>query len=177
MSIKKILNTPNKLLETPCTKAGEINEESMTIVNDLVDTLLNATNPEGAGLAAPQIGVLKRIFVARDFYEDPTNTNKLLSKTYVFINPKIISKSKNTQTILEGCLSIPDTYGYVKRPKKIKIKATNEEGKKIRMTISGYLAQVFQHEMDHIDGILFTSKISGKMYTEKETLNLDAHKY
>ena len=76
----------------------------------------------------------------------------------VFINPKIISSSKDVALGWEGCLSIPDEYGKVQRPKKVKIKALNEEGEEVRINASGFFARVIQHEIDHLDGILFIDK-------------------
>ncbi len=168
MAVVPIITTPNKTLETPAEKVGEINEETKNIIQDLKDTLLNARNPEGAGLAAPQIGISKRICIARRFYPNPENPEETLSKEYVLVNPKIISFSKETEFGIEGCLSIPDLYANVERAKKIKIKALDENGETIRQTVSGFLARVIQHEIDHLDGILFTSRMVGDTYTEAE---------
>ena len=161
-----ILTVPNKTLEKTAEKVREFNEETKKIIQDMLDTLRDAKDPEGAGLAAPQIGVMERIIIARRFYPNPENSEDTLTKEYVFVNPKIISSSKETGLGMEGCLSIPDIYGMVERPKKVKIKALDENGEPIRKTVTGFFGRVVQHEIDHLDGILFTSKVVGKTYTE-----------
>lgn len=173
MSVQQIITTPNKILETPCEKV-KFDESTKQLIEDMMDTILNAKNPEGAGLAAPQIGILKRVIIARDFFVHPENPEEVLSKEYVFVNPKIISKSKETDIDYEGCLSIPNTYAKVERAKKIKVKALNENGEKIRLNASGFLARVIQHEVDHLDGVLFTSKMVGEPITEEQ---LDSMEY
>jgi peptide deformylase len=170
MSIVPIITVPDDRLTKKCKKVKKADDETKQIAQNLVDTVRGAKNPEGAGLAAPQIGILKRICVARRFFPnpDPTSEQKTLSKEQVLINPKIVSKSREKVIGWEGCLSIPDIYGQVKRHKKIKIKALDENGKEIRETITGFYARVVQHEIDHLDGILFTTKVVGDTLNEAE---------
>lgn len=168
MAIKDILKVPNDLLETPCEKVGAFDDDLKKLAEDLVETLLAAKNPEGAGLAAPQIGVLKRVIAVRRFFNDPENPEESVSKEYVLVNPKIISESKEKDTRYEACLSIPDSYGQVERPKKIKVKAYDVKGNVIRMSESGFLGRTIQHEIDHLDGILFTTKTNGPILTNDE---------
>jgi len=170
VAIKPIIQVPNPLLTTPCAKAGKVDDKTRQIVKDLLDTLLAAKNPEGAGLAAPQIGILKRVCIVREFFPDPANLNpnNSLSREHVLINPKIITASNTTETHWEGCLSIPDTYGRVERAAKIKIMAQNDAGERITLRAGGFFAAIIQHEIDHLDGVLFTSKTIGKTMTERE---------
>jgi peptide deformylase len=98
----------------------------------------------------------------------------VITKDYVLVNPKLISASEDMDIHYEGCLSIPDTYGQVKRHKKIKVSALDENGNEIKINTSGFFARVIQHEMDHLDGILFTSKMIGKVLTEQELDNLNS---
>ena len=171
MSVVPIVTVPNEILEKPTKKVGAsevVGKEIQQLAQNLIDTVLAAKNPIGAGLAAPQIGIGKRVCVVRRFFQNPENPDEDLSKEYVLINPKIISSSDETTLGMEGCLSIPDTYGNVARAKKIKVKALNEKGEPVRMSESGFLARVIQHEIDHLDGILFTTKVTGKTYTEAE---------
>ena len=169
MAVVPILTTPNDILHKPAEKIREFDAETKKLITDLLDTLRDAKDPEGAGLAAPQIGVLKRALIARRFYRDPDNPEIELSKEYVFVNPKIISSSEELVSGMEACLSIPDTYGLVERPKKIKVKALDEHGEVVRKTLTGFMARIVQHEIDHLDGILFTDKlVDGKTYTEQE---------
>ena len=168
MAVVPIMTVPDKVLTTKCKKVKEVDSETKKIVQDLLDTLLSAKDPEGAGLAAPQIGITKRICIARNFYLDPANPEKELSQEIVLINPRIISKSKDKITDWEACLSIPEIFGKVERSKKVKIRALNENGEDIKINATGFLARITQHEIDHLVGILFTSKVVGKTITEEE---------
>lgn len=173
MPIRPIVTIPNDILTTETKKVIDINSEIEEVVKDLKDTLLSAKEPEGAGLAATQIGSTKRICVVRKFYPNPENPEETISKEYVLVNPKIISTSKDTDTRYEGCLSVPDTYGKVERFKKIKVKALDEKGEPVRITATGFFGRTIQHEIDHLDGILFTSKVEGKTLTEHELDSLE----
>ena len=106
----------------------------------------------GIGLSANQIGLPYRIFVA----QVPDKNGKI--KFYAIFNPEIIQISKETDIMEEGCLSIPDKFGYVERPSKLTISGYNMQGKKIKIKAWGLLARVFQHEIDHLDGKLFIDK-------------------
>jgi peptide deformylase len=157
------------VLITPTEDVKVIDDKVRQVVKDLMDTTLNAKNPEAAGLAAPQIGSNKRICVVRKFTRVG---QEHVIKNFVLINPKVLSKSETTDIKWEACLSVPDIYGRVKRSKRIKIKALDENGKELKLKAEGYFARVIQHEMDHLDGILFIKKSIGQIMTEKE---FDAH--
>lgn len=173
MAIKTIVTIPNEVLVQKCVKAktlksGELDEQTKSLITDLKETLANAKNPEGAGLAAPQIGVLKRVCIARKFMKDPGSPKRALIEDVVLVNPKVITFSKGKDIDWEGCLSIPNTYGKVERSRKIKVRFTNENGTEVQTTATGFFARVIQHEIDHLDGILFTTKTVGKTLTEQE---------
>jgi peptide deformylase len=168
MAVVPILQAPHKTLLKKSEKVKQIDNEIKEIIQNLNDTLLAAKNPEGAGLSAPQIGVLKRICIVRHFYTDPVDPKRSLSQEIVLINPKIISSSPELDIDWEACLSIPDTYGQVERFKKVKVKGLDIDGDEIRLNASGYLARVVQHEIDHLDGILFTTKVIGKTLSEAD---------
>ncbi|MGC8651039.1 MAG: peptide deformylase [Minisyncoccia bacterium] len=112
---------------------------------------------DGIGLAAPQVGISLRIIVCE--VED---------KFYALINPEIIKTSKKTVTMTEGCLSLPNIYGDVERPERIIVKAINQEGEKIKFKAFGLLSRVIQHEVDHLDGILFIDKAKNIIKTTEE---------
>jgi len=166
MAVKEILKYPNPILSTPCAKA-EFSEVTKQLVQDLKDTL-DTAKPIGAGLAAPQIGISKQVFIARKFLKDPNSPENELHEDLAFINPKIISFSQQKEIDWEGCLSIPNTYGKVERAKKIKIKAQNEKGERIQMTATELFARIIQHEMDHLNGVLFTGKVMGELVSDKD---------
>jgi peptide deformylase len=126
------------------------------------ETLLATSDPKGVGLAAPQVAVLKRFFLTK-----PTDKAKI--KT--FINPEIIENIENRQEskskLLEGCLSIPNVWGKVSRAKQVTLMYQNEKGKIFQKTFKGFMATIIQHEVDHLNGILFTKHVleqSNKLY-------------
>lgn len=168
MAIKPIITAPNTILTSKAEKVQTVDGKTKQIVQDLIDTLNSSKHPQGAGLAAPQIGLSKQICIVRRFISNPNNPEEALTKDYVLINPKLMSESKETSIGWEGCLSIPDTYGKVQRAKKVKVKALNENGEEVKYNATGFFARVMQHEMDHLQGILFTTKVIGKTMTEEE---------
>ncbi len=119
-----------------------------------------AENEEAVAVAAPQIGKSLRIFVVSEYVFSPENKEKKKNDYgyLVFINPKILKKSREQKVLTEGCLSTANIYGTIKRSEKIKVEAYDENGKKFIKSGSGLFAQVIQHEMDHLEGVLFTDK-------------------
>lgn len=174
MAVVKIVQAPDPVLNTKCEEITDFNEETKALAQDLLDTVLEAKDPEGAGLAAPQIGVSKRMCVVRRFLERKDDESASESKNYVLINPVITKFSKEKRLGWEGCLSIPHTWGQVERADKIKVEAFDENGERVRINTSGFFARVIQHEVDHLDGILFTDKnrLVGKAYNDDEFDNL-----
>jgi peptide deformylase len=168
MAVVPIITIPDKRLLTKNEKVTEFDPKTKKIVQDLLDTLRSASSPEGAGIAAPQIGVLKRIVIVRNFIQNPDGSEKPIIQEFVLINPRIFGESKETFVDWEGCLSVPNTYGRVARNKKIKVKAQDRNGTPIRLTAVGPFAAVIQHETDHLNGILFTTKVIEKTVNEKE---------
>lgn len=172
MSIKNILEAPNKILSEKSIKVTDVNsKETLEIIRDLIETAVNQKEPEAAGLAAPQIGFNKRIILVRDFKVLP-NSDKLLIENKIMINPRIISESKVSDTDWESCLSIPGMYGQVKRPDGIKVTYLDENGNEHKIKARNFFARVIQHEVDHLDGVLFTEKMTGNLITEAEYNNL-----
>lgn len=163
--MKKIIQIGDERLRKisdPISKEELDSKEFKDMLKDLSDAL--NTQDDGVGISAPQIGVNKRVFVVSEkiFDEDYMKKGKeIKTKNYghiYFINPKITKISKKTETMEEGCLSIRGIYGLVKRPKNATIEAINEKGEKITRGAGGLLARIFQHEIDHLDGILFIDR-------------------
>jgi len=146
MAILKIKKYPDPILRKKCQEVKEVTEEIKNLGWDMVETM---EKNEGIGLAAPQVSELKRIIVVR--------TEK---GPQVFINPKIIKKSRETIIDEEGCLSFPGLWLRIKRAKRVEIEALNENGEKISLKAEGLPARVLQHEIDHLDGILFIDRLS-----------------
>lgn len=142
----KIRKIGDPVLRSKANKVNEINEDTKELVNKMIDTMYEA---EGIGLAAPQVGILQAIIIV-----------DLGNKLYKVINPEIIHKEGKT-ILEEGCLSIPEENGQVIRAKKIKLKGLNLEGKEIIIEAEDLLARAFQHEIDHLEGILFVDKKLG----------------
>ena len=136
----------NKILRAKSQKVADFRDPKIQkLIIDMKETL--SSIKEGVGLAAPQIGKNIRIFIL----------SPELSEQTVFINP-LIRKSFRKTLVTEGCLSLPKIYGKIKRSKTAKITALNETGKKFQLKADSLLAQAFQHEVDHLDGILFIDK-------------------
>lgn len=143
MSTLRILIYPDPVL---CKKCVEVSDPSSPFIQRLILNMQETLKKsKGIGLAASQIGVNQKVIVAR-----------LWKDEYVFINPHITSQSREKEVSEEGCLSLPGIYLNIKRSKKIRVKAINQEGKKIKIKAKGLLARVLQHEIDHLDGILIT---------------------
>ncbi|AVQ39818.1 MULTISPECIES: peptide deformylase [Clostridium] len=146
MALRQIRIFDDEILRKKSKVVEVVDDKIRQILNDMADTMYNTEN--GGGLAAPQVGILKRLVVI--------DMGQGLIK---LVNPKIINK-EGTQEVIEGCLSIPNTWGKLKRPKKVTIQALNEYGKKIILTGTGDLAKCFCHEIDHLEGILFTDLVT-----------------
>ncbi len=167
MAVKRIIEAPNEILSTKTSKIKYEDVDTKNIVQDLLETTISQKDPEAAGLAAPQIGYSKRACIVREFQEIP-DSEKYTIINHVMINPKIISTSKEMDLDFESCLSIPNMYGKVLRHKSIKVVYTDENGKEHKIRAKDFFARVIQHEVDHLDGILFTEKILGNLITEEE---------
>jgi peptide deformylase len=148
--IREIVKYPDPILQRPTEKVTEFNDELRTLADDMFESMYKAI---GIGLAAPQIGVGKRITVI-----DLSNQKNPKEKI-VLVNPEIIHK-EGKQVEEEGCLSLPDIRDKVSRAMKVKVKAQDLEGKWFEMEGTELLARAFQHEIDHLDGILFPWRLS-----------------
>ena len=156
MAILKIKKYPDPVLRKKCEEVKEITKEIEVFCRNMVETM---TESEGIGLAAPQVGELKRVIVVHPI-RDRSPEARAETNPQAFINPKIIRKSKEAEIDEEGCLSFPGLFLKIKRAKKVVVEALTQEGKKIQIKAEGLPARVFQHEINHLDGILFIDKIS-----------------
>ncbi|WP_339181418.1 peptide deformylase [Bacillus sp. FSL R5-0560] len=159
MAVKKVVTHPAEVLETPAETVTVFDKKLKKLLDDMYDTMLEM---DGVGLAAPQIGTLKRAAVV-DIGEESGRID--------LVNPEILDQS-GEQTGVEGCLSFPGIYGEVTRADYVKVRAYNRQGKPFILEARGFFARAVQHEMDHLDGVLFTSKIS-KYYTEDELADME----
>ncbi|EQB88976.1 peptide deformylase [Clostridium punense] len=146
MALRQIRLYDDEVLRKKSKVVEVVDDRIRQILNDMAETMYNTEN--GGGLAAPQVGILKRLVVM--------DMGQGLIK---LVNPKII-KQEGTQEVIEGCLSIPNKWGKLIRPAKVTVQALNENGDEIILTGAGDLAKCFCHEIDHLDGILFTDFVT-----------------
>jgi peptide deformylase len=151
MSVKKILTEPNKLLRQVSKIVEKVGNEERVLMDDMLDTMYDAT---GIGLAAIQIGIPKRIIVM-DISRDE---NK--KEPRYFVNPIIKNKNEEKAKYEEGCLSVPDQFAEIERPNACEVDYLDYNGKKQLLKADGLLATCIQHEMDHLEGILFIDYLS-----------------
>lgn len=165
MTIRKITTFPEEVLRQEAGPVDVFDEDLAKLIDDMVDTMREAP---GVGLAAPQIGISKRIIVVEfGDEEDETVPNQL----YVMINPEIIKESNEKTPGIEGCLSVPGVVGNVDRSRVVTVRGQNIHGKPIKIRAQGWLARIFQHEVDHINGVLYTDRADDIWKPEHEDLN------
>lgn len=156
MAILPIIETPDARLKTISTPVDGVDDALRAFIKDMFDTMYDAP---GIGLAAIQVGVPKRVLVI-DLQERDEESGAVIREPRVFINPEVIGTSEDLTVYSEGCLSVPDQYADVERPSVIKAKWLDEHGKAHEEVIDGLLAICLQHEMDHLNGILFIDHLS-----------------
>jgi peptide deformylase len=156
----------NPLLRKQCLEVEKITDEIKELVSDMVETM-DANN--GVGLAAIQIGVLKKIFVIREVFEDE-HGEAYLGEVEVFINPRISNPSKKTEILPEGCLSVPGIHMEVVRPVEITVEWLDLEGNKHLKVIKDFKAREILHENDHLNGTLFIDRLSNDQKKEIDHL-------
>lgn len=150
MALREIITVPHPTLRKKARKITDFGPKLQTLVDDMFETMRAAP---GVGLAAPQVDVPIRLLVVEfGDEEDPEVPNKL----YSLINPEIVRHSKETVVGTEGCLSIPNLVGDVERYQAITVQFQDRQGKSTKIKAEGWLARIFQHEIDHLNGVLFT---------------------
>lgn len=148
MALRKIVTDEDPLLRKKSREVGTPNERTKALLDDMIDTLRDA---EGVGLAAPQVGILRRIFIINVGIEEDRD------EFVEFIDPVIVETS-GEQDGAEGCLSVPGKRGNVKRPNKVTVEAADRNGNRFTYTGEGLMARCLCHEYDHLDGILYVDK-------------------
>jgi len=164
----KILTDPNPILRKKSKEVEKIDDKAKKVIEKMTSAL-ETSEIEGLAIAAPQVGESVRIILIQ-VREQKDEEGKIIQKAIpltAYINPIITKYSKDKTILEEGCLSIPYHYGPVERPKKIRFEATTAEGKKIKKNAAGILAKIVQHEVDHLDGILFADRMADKSKLKK----------
>ena len=146
MAVRPIRRFGDRVLRIKAQPVRKIDRTVQTLIDDMIETMREADH--GIGLAAPQVGVSQRLFVA-----------ELDDQVYVFVNPQIVSASPEMETANEACLSLPGYLGAVERHARVTVRGKDRRGKNQTIVAEGWLARCFQHEIDHLDGILYTDRM------------------
>jgi len=156
MTLRTIVTLPDPVLKRRARAVNKFDKDLQTLLDDMVETMREAP---GVGLAAPQIGLSDRIIVI-EYYEreEDEENEEAPKKVWAVINPEIVKTSEETLVGVEGCLSIPGLVGEVERHAEVQVKGLNRHGKPMKVKAKGWLARIFQHEIDHLNGVLFTER-------------------
>lgn len=152
MAVRQIVTVPEKILREKARKVTDFGEGLQTLLDDMVETMRGAP---GVGLAGPQVDVPLRVIVV-EFGDEEDETAP--AKLYTVVNPEIARASPETVMGVEGCLSIPAVVGDVERAERVTVKGQNRQGQPMKVKAQGWLARIFQHEVDHLNGVLFVDR-------------------
>jgi peptide deformylase len=156
MTLRRIVTLPDPVLKRKARPVTKFDKDLKTLLDDMVETMREAP---GVGLAAPQVGLSERIVVIEYFEkEEDEEKEEAPRKVWAVINPEIVKVSEETTMGVEGCLSIPGLVGEVERHASVQVRALNRHGRPMKIKARGWLARIFQHEIDHLNGVLFTER-------------------
>lgn len=157
MTLRPIVSLPDPVLRRKARPVTTFDKKLQTVIDDMIETMRGAP---GVGLAAPQIGLSARLIVV-EYYENAQaeeTEDETKKKVWVMLNPEIVKASAEKVMGVEGCLSVPNLVGEVERHETVQVKGLNRRGQPMRVKATGWLARIFQHEIDHINGIVFTDR-------------------
>ncbi len=161
MPLLPIVNLPDPILRRKAKLVTKFDKELQTLIDNMIETMREAP---GVGLAAPQVNISQQVAVIEyaesedEEEEENEATPAKPKKLYIIINPEIVKVSEEKVMGIEGCLSIPGLHGDVERHEAIQVKALNRHGSPVKLKVDGWMARIFQHEIDHLNGVLFTDK-------------------
>ncbi len=168
MTLRTIVTLPDPVLRRKARAITRFDDSLQTLIDDMLETMREAP---GVGLAAPQVNVSERLIVV-EYSDDEEDENgefiEMPKKLYVMINPEIVRTSEETELGVEGCLSIPGVMGEVERFSMVQLKGLNRRGKPMKLKAEGWLARVFQHEIDHLNGVVFPDRATKVWKAEGE---------
>jgi peptide deformylase len=167
MAVRSILTPPADVLRARAQKVRGTSPQLQELIDDMIDTMRAAP---GVGLAAPQVGVGQRVIVV-EYGEEPEEEGgpPKPKKLYAVVNPEIVRQSAETVVANEACLSVPGYFGEVERCESVTVRGLNRQGRPFRLKASGWLARIFQHEIDHLDGILYIDRATNVWKVEEGT--------
>jgi len=170
MGLRKIVTLPEPILRRKARPVSTFDKNLQTLIDDMIETMREAP---GVGLAAPQVGISDRLIVVE--YADPPEEEEgedepkeVKPKLYVMINPEIVKTSEEKVLGVEGCLSIPGLVGEVERFESVQVKGLNRHGRPMKVKAEGWLARIFQHEIDHVNGVVFPDRATRVWKPEPE---------
>jgi peptide deformylase len=153
MALRQIVTLPDPVLRRKARPVTRFDAELQTLIDDMIETMREAP---GVGLAAPQLGISERVIVVE--YAEDEDKEEAPRKLYVMINPEIKVSSDESEMAIEGCLSVPGWQGEVERSLAVTVKGLTRRGQPMKVKAKGWLARIFQHEIDHINGVVFTDR-------------------
>jgi peptide deformylase len=168
MALRQIITLPDPILRRKARPVTRFDEDLQTLIDDMVETMRDAP---GVGLAAPQVGIPERVIVV-EYVEDEEDENAP-KKLYTVVNPEIKSFSKETELGVEGCLSVIGLQGEVERSVAVMVKGQTRRGQPIKIKAKGWMARIFQHEIDHLNGIVYTDRATRVWKPEPEQQPVD----
>jgi peptide deformylase len=168
MTIREIVTLPDPVLRRKAKPVTRFDDSLQTLIEDMIETMRQAP---GVGLAAPQVGVSERVIVVE--YAENEEAEDAPKKLYVVVNPEIKQLSPETEVGVEGCLSVPGLLGEVERSLEVRIKGLTRRGQPVRIKAKGWMARIFQHEIDHLNGIVFTDRATRVWKPEPEQAAVD----
>jgi len=158
MGLRTIVTLPDPILRRKARPVSAFDKNLQTLIDDMIETMRQAP---GVGLAAPQVGIGERVIIveyAEPPEEEDEEQEEVKPRLYVMVNPEIVKASEETVLGVEGCLSIPGLVGEVERYSTIQIKGLNRRGQPMKVKADGWLARIFQHEIDHVNGVVFPDR-------------------
>jgi peptide deformylase len=168
MSLRPIITLPDPILRRKARPVTRFDDELQTLIEDMIDTMRAAP---GVGLAAPQVGVSERVIVVE--YVEEEEDEDAPKKLFVMVNPEIKTASGETEEGIEGCLSVPGWQGEVERALAVTVKGQSRRGQPMKVKAKGWLARIFQHEIDHINGVVFIDRATKVWKPQPEQPPLD----
>ncbi|MGB8212491.1 MAG: peptide deformylase [Anaerolineales bacterium] len=168
MTIRQIVTLPDPILRRKARPVNHFDADLQTLVDDMIETMRAAP---GVGLAAPQVGVSERIIVVE--YVEDEEDEAAPKKLYVMVNPEIKEFSTETEDGIEGCLSVPGLQGDVERSWAVTVKGQTRRGQPMKVKAKGWMARIFQHEIDHLNGVVFTDRATKVWKPQPEQPPLD----
>ena len=167
MTLRDIVTLPDPILRRKARAVTTFDKKLQTVIDDMIETMREAP---GVGLAAPQVGISDRLIVV-EYYQNAEAEeleDDTLKKVWVMLNPEIVKASEEKVMGVEGCLSVPNLVGEVERHAAIQVKGLNRRGQPMRVKAQGWLARIFQHEVDHLNGVVFTDRATRVWLPETE---------